>query len=171
MSSKLSVIESGDGRRRNENARRATRRTPLALLTLCVVVATVTVYACNVYLVSYSRDAPARVQHVPVNAQQILQQCAGLRAVPEPALDFHLRTQSDRYEEGTRPTLIKDAHIWTGARNGTETVIGDVLLSGGLVKGIGYIPTSVLEDLTDLVTIEADGAWVTPGLGEHVQSN
>lgn len=77
-----------------------------------------------------------------------------------------MRMQSDRFEDGTRPTLIKNAHIWTGARNGTETVVGDVLLSGGLIKGIGYIPRYIVDDLTDLVTIEADGAWVTPGLGK-----
>ena len=34
------------------------------------------------------------------------------------------------------------------------------------MKGIGYIPRYMLEGLTDLVTIEADGAWVTPGLGK-----
>ncbi len=142
------------------------RRTPVLLLTLCAAVATLTVYACNFYLVSSSRDAPARLQHVPFNAQQLLDQCASLKAVPGPREDFHARAQSDRFEEGTRPTLIKNAHIWTGARNGTETVVGDVLLSGGVVKGIGYVPSLVLDDLTDLVTIEADDAWVTPGLGK-----
>ena len=165
MSAKPPYIEGGlhpDARRR-----RVARRTPVFLLTLCAAVATVTVYACNFYLVSYSRDAPARLQHIPFNADALLQQCASLKAVPGPAHDFHLRATSDRFEEGTRPTLIKNAHIWTGARNGTETVVGDVLLSGGVVKGIGYVPTPLLDELTDLVTIEADGAWVTPGLSQY----
>ncbi|KAI0089202.1 hypothetical protein BDY19DRAFT_889764 [Irpex rosettiformis] len=144
--------------------RRVSRRTPVLLLTLCAAVATLTVYACNFYLVTSSRDAPARLQHIPFNAQAILQQCASIKAVPGPKPDFHLRAKSDRFEEGTRPTLIKNAHILTGARNGTETVVGDVLLSGGVVRGIGDLPDYVLDELTDLVTIEAEGAWVTPGL-------
>lgn len=164
MSSKLSHVECP--RRAGSDGPRRARRAPIVLLTLCAVVSTLSVYACNVYLATVSRDAPARLQSIPINAQEILKQCANLKAVPGPADDFHLRTQSDRFEDGTRPTLIKNAHVWTGARNGTETVVGDVLLSGGLVKGIGYIPRYILDDLTDLVTIEADGAWVTPGLGE-----
>ncbi|KAI0692573.1 hypothetical protein BC835DRAFT_1416500 [Cytidiella melzeri] len=146
------------------HTRHLARRIPVVLLALCATVATVTVYACNFYLVSFSRDAPDRLHHVPSNAQQILQQCAALRATPGPDPDFRLRTRSDRFEEGTRPTLIKNAHVWTGARNGTETVVGDVLLARGLIKGIGYIPDYILDSFTDLITIEADGAWITPGL-------
>ncbi|PSR73697.1 hypothetical protein PHLCEN_2v10616 [Hermanssonia centrifuga] len=134
------------------------------LLALCVVVATLTIYACNIFLTSSSRGANTRIHRVPRNAQRILQQCAALKAIPGPQADFYLRELSDRFEEGTKPTLIKNAHVWTGARNGTETVVGDVLLSGGVVKGIGYIPKRLLDDITDFITVEADGAWVTPGL-------
>ena len=139
-------------------------RRPL-LLALCAIVATLTVYACNFYLTTTTRDAPPRIQRVPLNVDQILARCASLKAVPGPAPGFHRRETSDRFEPGTRPTLIKDAHIWTGARNGTETVVGDVLLSGGVVKGIGYIPRLLLDNLTDFVVVEANGGWVTPGLG------
>ena len=135
------------------------------LLALCATVATLSLYACNFYITATSRDAPARVHRVPVNAQGILRQCASLRAVPGPPEDFQARTQSDRFEEGTRPVLIKNAKIWTGARNGTETVEGDILLSGGVVKRIGDIQQSLLNELTDLATVDANGAWVTPGLG------
>lgn len=143
-------------------------RRPL-LLALCAVVATLTVYACNLYLTSASRDAPRRIQRVPQNAAAMLERCAALRATPAPEVGFAKREVSDRFEAGTRPTLIKDAHIWTGARNGTETVVGDVLLSGGVVKGIGYIPKVLLDNLTQLVTIEAKGGWITPGLGALCQ--
>ena len=146
--------------------RRHARRHPLSLIVICAVVATFSIYACNLYIATVTRQAPSRIQRIPINAQAILKQCADLKVIPGPPADFHLRTRSDRFDEGTRPTLIKNAHVWTGARNGTETVVGDVLLSGGLVKGIGYIPRYMLDDLSDLVTIEADGAWVTPGLGE-----
>lgn len=136
------------------------------LLALCAAVSTLTLYACNFYLTSLSHDAPDRVHRVPLHAQEILRQCASLRATPGPAADFLSRDTSDRFEPGTRPTLIRNARIWTGARNGTETVKGDVLLSGGVVKGIGYVPQDLLDSLTDLVTVEAGGAWLTPGLGK-----
>lgn len=144
----------------------------LSLVALCAAIATITVYACNFYLISASQDAHNRTHRVPLNAKHTLRQCAMLKATPGPATEASFRRAretSDRFEPGTRPTLIKDAHIWTGARNGTETVAGDVLLSGGVIKGIGYIPRRLLEDLTDLVTIDAKGGWVTPGLGtEHM---
>ena len=106
-------------------------------------------------------------QRFPRHGKEILAKCRALDQLPGPPPTFSTRKLSDRFEEGTRPTLIKNAHIWTGARNGTETVVGDVLLSGGVVKGIGYVPTPLLDELTDLVTIEADGAWVTPGLSQY----
>lgn len=155
--------------RRQGAQRGATIQRPL-LLALCAAVATLSLYACNFYLTAVAHDAAesaghARVHRVPANAQAVLRQCAGLRATPGPPADFAARDKSDRFEPGTRPTLIKNAQVWTGARNGTETVEGDVLLSGGVVKGIGYIPKALLDELTDLVTIDAGGAWVTPGLG------
>lgn len=139
-------------------------RRPL-LLALCTGVAVLTVYACNIYLSSVVQEAPTRIQRVPRNADELLRKCASLKVAPGPRPDFYLRDTSDRFEPGTPSTLIKDAHIWTGARNGTETITGDVLLSGGVVKGIGYIPRVLLDKLTDLVVIEANGGWVTPGLG------
>jgi hypothetical protein len=135
------------------------------LLALCAVVATLSLHAYILYVTTISRDAPARVHRVPADARSILRQCAGLRAMPGPPEDFHARVHSDRFESGTRPTLIKNARVWTGAKNGTETLDGDVLLSGGVVKGVGNIPEALLRDLTGLVVVDADGAWVTPGLG------
>jgi imidazolonepropionase-like amidohydrolase len=62
--------------------------------------------------------------------------------------------------------------IWTGARNGTEIVYGDVLLDKGLVVAVGYIPPSLLDRVTsssqsgttELRVEDLGGAWVTPGL-------
>ena len=59
--------------------------------------------------------------------------------------------------------------IWTGARNGTEIVYGDVLLDKGLVVAVGYIPPSLLDGVSQSSTTEIrvedlEGAWVTPGL-------
>ncbi|KAI0787214.1 hypothetical protein BC629DRAFT_1515632 [Irpex lacteus] len=144
MSGKSINIEGGTNP--HASPRRAVaraRRTPVLLLTLCAAVATLTVYACNFYLVSSSRDAPARLQHVPFNAQQLL------------TSDFHARAQSDRFEEGTRPTLIKNA---ISGRTVVETCC---FLEG---RERHWIRSELrARCLTDLVTIEADGAWVTPG--------
>ncbi|EKM59751.1 uncharacterized protein PHACADRAFT_181721 [Phanerochaete carnosa HHB-10118-sp] len=158
MSSKEPFVEAAIRSRRS-----ATVKRPL-LLALCATIATLSLYACNFYLASSSRNPETRIHRVPAHAGQILRQCASLKATPKPPHDFHTRAQSDRFEPGTRPTLIKNARVWTGARNGTETVKGDVLLEGGVVKGIGYIPQTLLNNLKDPATVEANGAWVTPGL-------
>jgi hypothetical protein len=134
-------------------------------LAFCASLATLSLYACNFYLTALSRDAPARVHRVPADAQAVLEQCAALRAVPRPPAGFRARTHSDRLEPGTRPVLIRNARVWTGARNGTETVEGDVLLSGGVVRAIGDVPEALLADMVDLASVDARGAWVTPGLG------
>ena len=123
-------------------ARLARRRsTRSVVFTFCALVASLTLFACNYFvsLLATPRDTPnQRIQHLPFNAQQILSQCASLRATVGPPESFSARKVSDRYEPGTNSTLIRNANIWTGARNGTETVKGDVLLEGaGLVERLG----------------------------------
>lgn len=108
-----------------------------------------------------------RIQHPPFHAQRILSKCAALKASVGPPDAFSARKVSDRFEPGTNSTLIRNANIWTGARNGTETVVGDVLLEGGVVKKIGYIPRALLVNVHNLTVVEANGAWITPGLGEY----
>ncbi|KAJ7195756.1 hypothetical protein GGX14DRAFT_474307, partial [Mycena pura] len=99
-------------------------------------------------------------------AHAIPPQCRALRTSLDPTSDFLTARRtagSDRFVPGTRPTLIKDAKILTGARNGTEVIFGDVLLDKGLIAAVGYIPAHfVLPD--DLVVIDAGGKWITPGL-------
>ena len=143
--------------------RRRKSQKPL-LLMFCLAAATLTIYSNN-FVFSSGRDSPARVQDVPINAKQILKQCASLKVAVGPPSDFLSRTESDRYEPGTNPTLIKNANIWTGARSGTETVVGDVLLENGIVRGIGYISRYRLENKENLTTVDAEGGWITPGLG------
>ena len=110
---------------------------------------------------------PDRV--APLGASDaILEQCARLRNVPGPGpsseSDLLHRERSDRFEPGTRPTLIKNVTLWTGARNGTEIVYGDILLDKGLVQAIGYVPEWDYSKY-DTDVIDAQGGWVTPGLG------
>lgn len=78
---------------------------------------------------------------------------------------FQERTESDRSVAGASPILLRNARIWTGARNGTEVIRGDLLLENGLIKGVGHISQSILTNLADdLVTIDVRNAWITPGL-------
>ncbi|KAL0577323.1 hypothetical protein V5O48_004679, partial [Marasmius crinis-equi] len=104
---------------------------------------------------------------VPVEVQrEHLQRCRTLQVAPGPPSDFQSRQESDRFVPGTKPTLIKDAKIWTGTENGTQVIQGDILLDKGLIKAIGAIPKSVLSryDDDELVTVDARRRWVTPGI-------
>lgn len=126
------------------------------LLALCAVT-----FTCTFYWNGHTTDARAASQPIPLEAQEILTQCAHLRMKSGPPLNFADRSVSDRFEEGTPATLIRNATIWTGQKNGTEIIYGDLLLDKGIVKAIGQVPRTPLHDVR---TVDADGAWVTPGL-------
>ncbi|KAF8070512.1 carbohydrate esterase family 9 protein [Lyophyllum atratum] len=102
--------------------------------------------------------------NLPINSAQILQKCSLLDAQPGPPADFHLRTQSDRFQEGTPPTLIRNATIWTGRVSGYEVVVGDLLLDKGIIQAVGNVDQSTLDAYADLVVVDAAGAWVSPGI-------
>ncbi|TFY55471.1 hypothetical protein EVG20_g9306 [Dentipellis fragilis] len=126
--------------------------------------------ACSIFTnTSFLRGATSisSTQRVPRNAAAILARCAALQAAPGPPARFAERKESDRHEPGTRPTLIRNATVWTGAHDGTEVIYGDVLLEKGIVKALGYVPKGMLKELenVDRNVVDAEGAWVTPGLG------
>ena len=103
---------------------------------------------------------------LPPHAVTSLARCHSLQAKPGPPPGFYKRSQSDRFEEGTRPVLIKNAQIWTGDRNGTDSEVlrADVLLDKGIIKGVGRVERFRLKAFKDdLVVIDAKNAWVTPG--------
>ncbi|KAF9268942.1 carbohydrate esterase family 9 protein [Marasmius fiardii PR-910] len=118
--------------------------------------------------------APRRrgITSSPVHSQRdihrILEQCRSLKTQAGPPTDFHSRSESDRFVRGTKPTLIKNANIWTGEENGTLVVFGDILLDKGLVKALGNVPESVLSQYEDgeeeLVVVDAEHRYVTPGI-------
>lgn len=164
MANKLAYEELGSSSA--PDARRRPSVPGTLLLALCTAVATATVLTCNNFLEHSA--TPQHAHHVPFNAEAILSQCASLRETPGPPANFLAREESDRFEPGTKPTLIKNARIWTGARNGTEIVYGDVFLDKGVVKGIGYIPEALYARRREVTVIDAKGSWVTPGLGAHV---
>lgn len=113
----------------------------------------------------FSLDAPPGL-HAHLNRSNVLAQCTALKLPAGPSPDFHKRASSDRFVSGTRPTLIQNASIWTGAKGGTEIVEGDILLDRGIVKAVGDIPASLLGN--DVEVINAGRSWLTPGLGETV---
>ncbi|KAJ6522178.1 hypothetical protein DFH09DRAFT_1191798 [Mycena vulgaris] len=93
-------------------------------------------------------------------------QCRSLRTPLDPAPGFtatRTATGSDRFVPGTRATLIKNAKVLTGARNGTEVIYGDVLLDKGVVIAVGYIPEHLALP-EDLDVLDAEGKWISPGL-------
>ncbi|CAA7260052.1 unnamed protein product [Cyclocybe aegerita] len=94
----------------------------------------------------------------------ILSRCAALKAVPGPPSSFSARDESDRFETGTNATLIRNAKIFTGRENGTEIIHGDILLDKGIVKGLGKVSGRVIDNTPNLTIVNANGAWLTPGL-------
>ncbi|KAF8161153.1 carbohydrate esterase family 9 protein [Crassisporium funariophilum] len=102
--------------------------------------------------------------NVPLNAAQIVEKCHALHILPSPPSNFYQRSHSDRYVAGTPPTLFKNASIWTGRADGHEVVQGDLLIAGGLIKEIGTVKRSILDQYADLVVVDAGGAWITPGI-------
>ncbi|KAI0074162.1 carbohydrate esterase family 9 protein [Panus rudis PR-1116 ss-1] len=104
------------------------------------------------------------LEDVPMNAAQILDRCRALSLKPSVPDNFHEREVSDRFERGTNATLIRNATIWTGRVNGLEVFNGDVLLNKGIIQAVGEIHTSLLAELDGLVTIDANGSWLSPGI-------
>jgi hypothetical protein len=95
--------------------------------------------------------------------------CKNIHTPAGPPKTCTKRTESDRFVPGTPPVLLRNGMIWTGARNGTEIVYGDVLLDKGLVVAVGYIPSSFLDGArqsarSEIRVKDLGGAWVTPGL-------
>ncbi|KAF9029564.1 composite domain of metallo-dependent hydrolase [Hymenopellis radicata] len=101
---------------------------------------------------------------VPLHAAETLQKCRQLDMTPGPPPEFWSRTESDRFVEGTRPVYIKNATIWTGGVDGLEVIKRDLLLARGLIQQVGSISASALEQYSDLVEYDAEGAWVSPGI-------
>lgn len=120
-------------------------------------------------LVSFFLISPTTPVHV-VRRNGVLQaKCNAIRAPagPPPTYDPSTRIDkgSDRHVAGTPPTLLRNAKILTGARNGTEIVFGDVLLDKGVVVAVGYIRPSLLDNLnSDLTVVDVQGKWISPGL-------
>ena len=101
----------------------------------------------------------------PLQSSSLVSQCATLKSKTGHREDFRQRSRSDRFVDGTKPVLIKGAKIWTGEKNGTEVISGDILLDKGIIQGVGRSMAIALAACTgEVIVIDANGAWVTPGL-------
>lgn len=139
--------------------RRSTLRVRVLHAYLLLLVSGILFYFGQGYWSSYSTSA-----RLPPHAAVSLARCRSLKALPGLSRDFYNRAQSDRFEEGTQPILIKNAKIWTGDSNGTEVINAEILLDKGIIKGIGKVGRARLMAFRDdLIVIDAKNAWVTPG--------
>ena len=112
---------------------------------------------------AYISDWQNQLDNVPFDAEEIINKCNALDVLPSPPSNFPWRSHSDRFVHGTPPTLFKNASIWTGRNSGNEVVAGDLLIDMGLIKAIGFVEDTTLAEYKDLVVIDAEGAWITPG--------
>jgi hypothetical protein len=99
---------------------------------------------------------------IPPYASSAILRCRGLNLSPVDVQRSHKRIDSDRFDRGTKPVLLKNARIWTGERNGTEIISGNVFLDQGVIKNISQIDIVALD--SDTIVIDAKNAWVTPGI-------
>ncbi|KAF7318200.1 Carbohydrate esterase family 9 protein [Mycena chlorophos] len=130
------------------------RRGFLALLALAVLSYSLT----STFLLS------SNSVQVPLNAATTIAQCRALSLTPGPPKDFYSRTTSDRFVPGTKPTLIRNATVWTGGDDGKEILTAaDVLIDKGIIQSVGKVDISRLK-LEDYVVVDAKGAWLTPGI-------
>lgn len=143
---------------------------PSAAVALSIAVATaISIVSTSIWTFTGSSFAvdPSNPPNFNAEAKQaILSRCASLRITPHPHDLFYSREVSDRFEPGTNATLIRNAIIFTGNGNGTDVIRGDILLDKGIIKGIGEISGHVIDNTPNLTTVNANGAWVTPGLGK-----
>ncbi|KAJ7098293.1 carbohydrate esterase family 9 protein [Mycena epipterygia] len=116
------------------------------------------------YSLTYLLWPTSHVETLPINAETIIAQCTALHLTPGPPDDFHARTQSDRFVEGTKPTLVRNASIWTGRDAGNEVVYGDILIDKGIIQKVGEVSDAALEAYPDVVVLDASGSWVSPGI-------
>lgn len=113
------------------------------------------------YTVLQGLSQAHRTETLPLDAQTVLDQCRSLQLQPGPPADFHSRTQSDRFQPGTGPVLIRNATIWTGRAGGAQVLKGDVLLDKGLIQSVSDVSPEFLAKYTNITTIEANGYAAT----------
>ncbi|KAJ7485560.1 amidohydrolase-domain-containing protein [Mycena latifolia] len=119
-------------------------------------------FASN-FLAFYFFSQPQQLAPLPLHVETTLSRCRALNLKPAPLPSFNLRTKSDRFQPGTRAVLVKNVTIWTGRVDGLEVLEGDIFMHGGIIVAAGVIEKSLL-NAGGHDTVDAQGAWVTPGI-------
>lgn len=127
----------------------------------------------------FAKEKPA--SRVPAHAEVTLARCRALSTLPGPPASYHYRAKSDRFVEGTKDVLLRNATIWTGeqvplkvgadGRDGSEVKVvrGDVWMSGGIFRGVwAHEEADSVHDMMrtadkNVEVVDAGGKWVTPG--------
>lgn len=147
---------------------------PIALLALLATLLYFTIPAptgpVSVFGFEFPFPKPSPAPHPP-HVVEGLAKCKVIAKSPPTfnSLQNLKRSHNDRYAPGTQDTLLKNATIWTGNKDGEEVIHGgDVLLVNGLVKKIGkglQVEQLKREGLvkSHVEEVELDGAWLTPG--------
>jgi hypothetical protein len=130
-----------------------------------LIVLLVSSLALSAAITLYGFTSPSiRTNTPPLNAQEILDKCRSLNTRTGPHSDFPSRAFSEQFDHHENDTLIVNATIFTGAKNGTEVLKGDILISKGVIKALGKDIRSDGRKHSKIVDVK--GAWVTPGLGK-----
>ena len=107
-----------------------------------------TLSAC--ILVTQFTSAPFLKQpEAPCIIPLAISHCQTLQLKIGPPPSFHKHTLSDCHADGTKPVLLKHMRIWTGGKNGTEVIHGDILLDKGLIKAVGHVSQSTWKVFND----------------------
>ncbi|KAI0690099.1 hypothetical protein BC835DRAFT_1281669 [Cytidiella melzeri] len=101
---------------------------------------------------------------IPLHATETLEKCRLLHIKPGVPEGFYERKVSDRFQDGTKKVVIRNATIWTGRVQGLEIVTGDLVLDGGIIRTVGPVGDEEFEGRADVEVVDAHGAWVTPGI-------
>ncbi|KAF8630433.1 hypothetical protein AX17_005410 [Amanita inopinata Kibby_2008] len=173
--------------RRSKHARRRLAVLPslLFLLALTIAILILNTSSLSSFPSPLLSPSSSPLPRVLKHRKHLVKRCKALRTPAGPPPDFRPESRlpfefdastgkkgrgSDRFVLGTPPVLLKNARIWTGERNGTYTIYGDVLLDKGLIVAVGRVPNSLLEDVIPvkdrrkMVVMDLEGKWITPGL-------
>ncbi|EKM54391.1 uncharacterized protein PHACADRAFT_258201 [Phanerochaete carnosa HHB-10118-sp] len=129
-----------------------------------VIIVVFLVFNLCYHAAHFSNDENRRIVHVPIHASTTFAKCRALHSEPGPPENFYGRDVSDRFQKGTKPVIVRNATIWTGRVQGLEVLKGEILLDGGIIRQVGPIADDILSEYRDLISIDAYGAWVTPGI-------
>jgi hypothetical protein len=146
----------------------------LAVLSALALTSFSSPFGYSIKLVSASPPAftfdASNYPHYSINVAK----CASLHTKPHPPKNFHSRTKSDRFIDGTKDSLIVNATIWTGGVTNDVEVIrgGTVWLSGGIIKKVwsssAEFDSSTLKQTIissqGIEILDAQGRWLTPSL-------